>query len=362
MPLSKTANYDVVLSQSQQVYSLEYRDNINVSPSLNLDCENFRSGPSHYRLCIGNAPDGWLHASLSPCPAHLVRQAKCTAKNEHWYTSHMFSTALKPSFLLATLAYDRLSGNILSHEIESEAIPANIPATELLSALRAILNTTIPETIGLSKSNPILGIPTQFFGRLIAAHMYRTSEIMEHNPEGRLRGVNALQSLLALTLYYCQNGVLGQTIFAGNKTEDGHYRPLTNYQVGPFAGKHPRNATVAHAETQYTIQVGRATLIAYIVLSSATLLICILVLVVGSLLELVHFDAEPTLWPVLDFWTQCRVEDSDGKVITAQDRVEMAWIYEGRELLKAVERLRVTRRKRKMRGNEQLELPTLDTG
>lgn len=356
LPLAKdsTSRYHAILSQNQHVYSLEYQDNVNIAPHSNLSCEYFRSGPSHYRLCIGNAADHWLHASLTPCPAALVRQAKCAAKNENWEDAHTFTTALKPSTQLATIAYNRPSGYILSHDLKSPAVPAKIDASDFLLALRVILNTTIPDYIGVDSANPILGVPTQFFGRLIAAQMYRYSEIMEHNPEARLRGVNALQSLLAMTLFYCQNGVLNNTIYARNQQGQ---RRLPKYDVGLFDGSDVKNATVAQAETRYKIEVGRDTLVAYIVLSGATLLICFCVLAVGSLMELAKFDAEPTLWPAFDFWTQCRVEDNSGKVVTAQDRTEMAWIYHGRELFRAVGGLNVTRRKRKMRGNAELELP-----
>jgi hypothetical protein len=196
---------------------------------------------------------------------------------------------------------------------------------------------------------------------MIAAHMYRISELMPLTPEARIKGVNAIQSLLALTLYYCQNGVMSQTILGADQTKL-RPRPLDTYKVGVFEKQNPAQATVALAEIQYRIRVGRATLIAYIVISGITLLICFVVLVVGSVLELVKFDAEPTLWPALDFWTQCRVEECKGKVVTAQQRVELAWIYDARELLRAMGGLRVTRRKRKMGGNEGLELPGVGDG
>lgn len=353
LPLQQHPETSVVLSMNQQVYSLEYLDNIEVR-NHDLVCETFGSGPSQYRFCIRNADNGGLEASMVPCPADLVVQNGC-AKSGSWFSNEGFSTALKTSFLDATVSYDRQDGRILSHEVQTEAKSANVDAPDLLNALKAILNTTAP-TLNSTSENPVLGMPSHFFGRLVAGHMYRIGMTMKANPATRIKGVNALQSILALTLFYCQNGILGQTVLpfapANNATRVG-------YQTGAFS-QQDKSAKIALAETRYRIEVGHATLLAYIVLSGVTLLICLLALIVGSIMELVNLDAEPTLWPALDFWTQCRVEDRNGKVISAHQRVEMAWIYDGRELFKGIEGLRVKRRKRKMRGNEELELPNVE--
>jgi hypothetical protein len=48
----------------------------------------------------------------------------------------------------------------------------------------------------------------------------------------------------------------------------------------------------------------------------------------------------------LDFYTQCKVQDDNGKVIPVHNRVEMAWIHDGKKLFKELTALKVTRRKR----------------
>jgi hypothetical protein len=59
LPLTQRLDSNIVLSANQQVYSLEYHDNIDVARD-ELQCETFRSGPASYRLCVGTTEEG-LH-------------------------------------------------------------------------------------------------------------------------------------------------------------------------------------------------------------------------------------------------------------------------------------------------------------
>lgn len=341
LPLKGYLDDQVLLALNQQIYSFEYHDNIDVA-NENLHCEELTSGPASYLLCARNADDGSIEAAMIPCPASLVTKKAC-AKDTSWKSSKGFTTSLHTAFLNATVSYDRATGRILSHTLRTHPIPTKIDAGALLQAMTVILDTSILPA-NASDTNPILGSPTHFFGRLVAGHMYRVSRLMQDSPEARIKGTNALQCILAMTLFYCQNGILSQTVlpFAGAAA---NATAVQAYSKGAFA-KVDDNAYVALAQTRFRIQVGRATLLAYIVLGGITLFVCIVALVVGSLLELVKMDAEPTLWPALDFYTQCRVQDGNNKVVPAHRRVEMAWIHDGRRLFKEIEGLRVTRRKR----------------
>lgn len=350
IPFHGELDSQVVVAFNQRIYSLEYHDNIDI-PRTSARCEELSSGPAAYMICMRNAPDGSIEAAMISCPASLVSQGQCE-RNTTWKSNRGFTTSLSASFLNATVSYERTDGRVLLHEDQTDTKPTMIDASELLDALTVLLNASyIPPNSSLS--NPILGTPTHSFGRLIAGHNYRISKIMETSPEYFVRGTNAIQSILAITLFYCQNGVLGQTVmpFVSNSTSVKSY-----YSDGAFS-KQNDNAYVALANIQYKVKVGRATLIAYTVVGGVTLFVCVTALVIGSLLELVKFDAEPTLWPALDFYTQCRVEDQNGKIVPAHKRVELAWIHDGRQLFKEIEGLRVTRRKR---GHGPLPEPGAD--
>ncbi|KAF2676298.1 hypothetical protein K458DRAFT_410522 [Lentithecium fluviatile CBS 122367] len=329
----------VALFTNQQVYSLDYRDNVKIIKD-GLRCEQFTAGPGSYVLCTRNTPDGFIEAAMRPCPAKLVFKRQCTEETS-WKEARGFTTSLRPSLLKATVSYDRTDGRILSHETLTEPNLVPINASDLLDAMTVLLNTSLVPP-NSSETNPILGAPNHFFGRLIVGHNYRISKLMEENPGSIVKGTNALQSIIAITLFYCQIGILGQTVLAqfNNGTAINDY-----YTSGAFAKADP-NTYFALADTHYMIEVGRATLIAYVVLGGVTLSICIIVLIIGSLIELAKLDAEPTLWPALDFFTQCKVQDFNGKVVPAHKRVEMAWIHDGKQLFKEIEGLRVTRRKR----------------
>lgn len=346
LPLSRESDSQVVLSMNQQVFSLEFQDNIETTKD-DMKCKDFNSGPAWYTFCIGGDENGRIFARMVACPANLVVNQGC-ANDTAWRMSKGFSTSLELSYTYATVGYQRFDGRILWHEVESTPRPGSINASDVLDALGVILatNSTSP---GLLPPNPILGSPTNFFGRLVAGHMYRVSRLNQStNVEAHLKGTNALQNLLGITLFYCQNGILGQTVlpFVSNSTNI-----TAHYGKGAFE-KTPNTSLVSFADTWYKLNVGRATLYAYIALSGITLLICIIALIFGSLVELAKLDAEPTLYPTLDFYTQCRVEHGNGKVVSAHERVELAWIHDGRQMFRDIEPLRVRRRKRMARPLE----------
>ncbi|CAO2653937.1 Nn.00g106700.m01.CDS01 [Neocucurbitaria sp. VM-36] len=340
LPLSRDSDSQVVLSTNQQVYFLEFSDNIKVL-SGTQECKIFNAGPAFYSICIAGMQDGTINAMMTPCPANLVVNKQC-ANNTSWRSTRGFSTSFHASYVRTTVAYQRLDGRILWYTVQSKPRPANIDPLGMFNALSVILNTKSNKADEVP-SNPVLGSPTKFFGRLVAGHMYRISRLnLSTSIEAHWRGTNALQNLLGITLFYCQNGVLSQTVlpFLSNSTEISNF-----YSNGAFE-QSEKSSLVSFADTRYKLKVGRGTLYAYIVLSGVTLLVCITALVIGSLLELAKLDAEPTLYPCLDFYTQCRVEDTNGKIISAHKRIELAWIYSGRQMFKEIEGLRVTRRKR----------------
>ncbi|KAF2195805.1 hypothetical protein K469DRAFT_744275 [Zopfia rhizophila CBS 207.26] len=343
LPLNLNSESDVVLSAGQQIYSLEFHDNI-VIKNESLTCETINSGPAYYRLCTQNAGDGSIHANIIPCPPDLVNAAQCN-RTTTWQSNPGFSTSIQASFQNATISYNRPDGRILSHELETDAQSVPLEASELLSAMTVLLNTTAVGNAGLA--SPILGSPSHFFGRLIAGHMYRIGKLTSTNPSARIKGTNALQSILAMTLFYCQNGILGQAVlpFAGrNTSSDG--------STGAF-GEQQRTSLASLAETRYRIEVGRAALWAYVAIGGLTLALCFLALIIGSICEWVKRDAQPTLYPALDFWTQCRVETEDGALVPVQKRGELTWI-QGQELFREVQGLKVTRRKQKLREGVEL--------
>jgi hypothetical protein len=241
----------------------------------------------------------------------------------------------------------RSSGAIVSHHLSTSATPTKIQAPELLTALATLLNTTAG---GPGLSSLILGKPNGFFGRIVAAHLLRIGKLASLWSPSNTHGINALQSLLAMAIYFCQPGVLAGAVLpsTGNNTAQIQQNLIA---VIPL----PVNTEMAFVRTRYRLKVGRATLIAYVVLCGLTLLECFCALVVGTIAEWVQKEAEPTLYPALDFWTQCRVEHEDGAVVKVQERDAMAW-KTGQDLFKGISAVKVVRRRRKLNGRD-MELP-----
>jgi hypothetical protein len=331
--LNSYPNSEAVISLSQQVYVLEYADNVEIR-NLSLNCHIFQSGPAFYRICTENMNDS-IQASLTACPDQLVNAGRCH-HDESWLTSPGWTTSLKASFVNATVVYGRRFGIILSLDPHTTQIPVIISAADLLNVLKIFLETAPSSTQGLSSS--ILGQPTHMFGRLVAGHMVRLSKLVSKSPEIRVRAVNSLQSLMAMALYYSQPGMLSQAVLpvSGNTTAAQNKLAF---------GQTPPNSILAMAETRYHISVGYGTLIAYIVLGGVALTICFLTLFVGTISELLRHDAEPTLYPALDFYTQCKVQTDTGVVVSAKKRADLGWTV-GQALFRDISGMRVVRRQR----------------
>jgi hypothetical protein len=251
-------------------------------------------------------PNGIFNSLLTmvgviSCPRSLVNTSRCL-QDTSWQTqSNGWSTSLRPSFRNATVAYSRINSTILSTNFKSDAIFAPVTAADVKTAFSSILRTdyTVPNT---TLSTTMLGTEMHFFGRIFASHMYRLTVMVEKNPEINIRGVNAIQSLLALTLYYCQAGTLAGAVlpFSGS-------RNLASNSA-PFVPEMPIT-TFRYAETRYKLQLSRATLIAYILLGGITIFVCFSILITSTFRDLMHGGIDSTFFPALDFWTNCTVVD-----------------------------------------------------
>jgi hypothetical protein len=118
-----------------------------------------------------------------------------------------------------------------------------------------------------SETNPLLGAPVHFFRRLILAHNYRISRLMENTPAAIAKDANALQSITAMKLFYCQHGILGWTLLAQVSDLD----TMKEYSRHGAFSRRDESAYFALAETQYRMQLDRAVVTGYLALCHATL-------------------------------------------------------------------------------------------
>lgn len=249
---------------------------------------------------------------MIPCPQPIANKSSCLT-NTTWHTSTGWSTSLKASFRNATVAYNRINNTIMSSRFISDPRPAQIDAADVRTALKSLLQTEYVAS-NASLSTPILGSPTHFFGRLIVGHMYRLSNMIESNPEINSRGYNAVQCLLAMSLYYCQLGTLAGTVLPFAATTSS----LFSLKDSLFTPDMPRTS-IRLAEMKYELHIGRATKLAYICLGSITLLCCIVVLIYSTVRDLVSGGAETTLYPALDVLTNTKIVDDKTGMLAQWD-------------------------------------------
>jgi hypothetical protein len=128
------------------------------------------------------------------------------------------------------------------------------------------------------------------------------------------RAVAGLQSLLALTIYHCQ-----AKDFAELKRGLGfdNSSAIGRAILAVFPTAEP-DTPILPAVLRYNIVVGRGSLIAYIVMSGVTWLLC-LALVVGSSSAVARRVKDATNFPTLDFCTKCEVQAEDRREASRED-------------------------------------------
>jgi hypothetical protein len=197
------------------------------------------------------------------------------------------------------MAYSRLNGTILSHEFTAmQETPAPVSATDILAVWDNLLGTADSEDLTY-QAWVLLGFgPGSFmFPCVVGSFLNAVTAIAAENPAADTRGVNALQSLLAIPLYY------GQTAFAerlamsslpsaallGNSDE-------LNIEAGVARG-----AEIFLAFTQNQIVVDRVTVIVYVALGGLTLIVCFFTLGVATWSARGKMIPETSPFPLLDF-------------------------------------------------------------
>ena len=130
----------------------------------------------------------------------------------------------------------------------------------------------------------------------------------------KARAVAGLQSLLALTIYYCQAKDFGD-MQRGDGYDNSSAIGRTLISLFPTAEP---DTAILPAVLRYNIVVGRGSLITYIVISGITWLLCLFALSVGSVNSLTRKAKDTTHFPTLDHYTKCEVQGEDGMQISKE--------------------------------------------
>jgi hypothetical protein len=234
-----------------------------------------------------------------------------------WYQNVDWTVKMSVFFQNSAVAYSRSNGTILWHSFaDHPSLPVNLSALQILEAYDHLLLDTTKLLHDNSTDLPLFSGST--FPTFLWMSMPKFGGQHAINPATSNGVFSALQSLLAIPLFYCQSGVARRLI---PTTMDG--KSISNSDLSPlFAVLSPlpeRSSPASFAYHRYEILVSRPTLIAYVALSGAALLACSVaqVVITVSAKRTGRGSRMPHLsrFPALDLFAHCTIEDENRCVI-----------------------------------------------
>ena len=205
------------------------------------------------------------------------------------------------------MAYSKLNGSILAYDFASDELPAPVDAAEMLQGYRdAFGNFSNPEDIMQVITDPEKTslFPLIAYPAFVAACLKGVDSLGAQNPALVTRAADALQCLLAIMLYYCQPSLFARAVSRSPAPNSVGDPAIAQFALDLVAIA-PANTKVSVAGLHYQIVVGKATLIAYVAISGSALLLCLGVLLYGSVSSLGRRVPQTTPFPFLDSAVRC---------------------------------------------------------
>ncbi|KAK3389405.1 hypothetical protein B0H63DRAFT_556570, partial [Podospora didyma] len=272
------------------------------------------------RLCVGSSGLNELQARLVSCPGSIAALKQCQ-NDTSWHNNVDWTVKMSAYFRHASVAYSRSNGTIVWHSFTDEpATPLNITPADVLKTYDTLLFDTTTLSLnatGLS-FNDGSNLPP-FSGSSFAAYLWMSEPVFSGqnatNP-ATLNGVfSGLQSLLAIPLYLCQNGIarrlLPVAVDSKSASDNSQFQTLIS-MLSPLP---ERTSPASFAYYRYQVLASTPTLIAYIVLSGLAILCCcvahILIGLTATASERSGRRISPDLsrFPALDLFAHCTIED-----------------------------------------------------
>ncbi|KAF2463340.1 uncharacterized protein BDR25DRAFT_384650 [Lindgomyces ingoldianus] len=315
---------EIVLVQNQQGYILDFTEGPGPNEEWNFDakseCEvyGFPFGAIH--LCLKNGASNTLQARIVHCPTSVSSLSNCIT-NATWPSAPGWTTSLTTSFRNGTVAYSITNGTILSHTFTSNLIPAPVSATEMLAGYRYAFSTFDSLSAVLAAfSGPEASdmFPLYVYPAMVWANLKSIASLSNQNPAIQTRAQDTLQCLLGIMLFYCQPSLFSSTLSIYlNATPSDHesnagrkdVRKLKKFAQEMWK-EAPPNTKVRQAVRRYQLVVGKDTLIAYIVLCGASLLVCLVTLGWAEWWARRERVVIPSIgpFPAWDEWSMCEIQ------------------------------------------------------
>jgi hypothetical protein len=264
-----------------------------------------------------------MHPGLTSCPESISVQKRCSIDTS-WYENTGWAVKMSVSFQNASVAYSRKNGTILWHSFGNNKPSAtNVVGADILKAYDTLLfDTTKLKKVG-NQIVPVADADLPLFsGSLFSTYIWWTEPAFNGgnaaNPATSNQIFNTLQALLTIPLNMCQNG-FGRRLIPYASAAKSLEQANNAGQLMAFLSPLPeRTSSATFATHRYQAVASMPTLIAYIVLSGTSIVLCFLAQVLSiymvrrsgrdEMLELSQF-------PALDLFSHCTIEDENNYVV-----------------------------------------------
>ena len=326
---------DAILAKDQQGYILNFQEESDQSGfDEEHECETYGFSFAGFRMCLHNVEANTIRArkwrlareevprlilvtqGMVNCPSEISALAQCRS-NTSWHSDPGWITTVTSTFRKATVAYSRSNGTILSTQFsDAPETPAPVDAIAMLhgyldaygdfdnlKSLLSMLQT--PDGTNL--------FPLYVYPAFIWANLKGVSLLGPHNPAIATRAADTLQCILAIMLYYCQPSLFARALSkpAGSAPLGANEGALQRLKAEVLAAA-PADTEISLARLRYQIEVGQATYVAYVVLCGSTLVLCIVLLLLGSYAPLAGRIPNTSAFPALNDNAYCRLVSAGG--------------------------------------------------
>jgi hypothetical protein len=270
--------------------------------------------------------DIFFSIGIVSCPYSDPTTQSCL-DDTSWQSLPGWATSLNATFRRASMAYSRQNGTILTHQfIDKPASAASVDSSDILQAWDNFLGVSTAANDQSQELMSMLGLGGGgfLFPGLVSWFLNGVSAIALENPAADTRGVNALQALLAIPLYWCQTGIMERNSMVSLPSSE----LLANAGSLNITDGVRSGATISLAVQRNEIAVSVATLTAYVSMSVAALLLCFVALSIGMCTSKAKSIPKTSSFPALDFCTNCVVTSTDG-IVTSRGPFQAIQNYEG---------------------------------
>ncbi|KAH7386418.1 hypothetical protein BKA64DRAFT_143148 [Cadophora sp. MPI-SDFR-AT-0126] len=266
-----------VLAKNLRGLYLEFEENGSVTFDQKTNCIRQGYSLGAYQLCMRDIGVNQIATYMTSCPKSLAANMTCMG-NATWPLGQGWGTTFSAYTRLANVTYNGLNGTIMDHQFANDTLtPVNITAPELLQVFQVLFSSADPNsTYGkfLDRLDIVANKPVEPL--TIWQYFQGLADLSQTDSRANRRAMIGLQSLLAIPIYHCQAKDFAELrrLLLSQIDNSPLLKTLGVEIVNLFPVVEP-DTDIYPALMRWTLDVGRGSLLAYIVLAGTTLSLCI---------------------------------------------------------------------------------------